>query len=51
MLQISCEDKRTNYSILEELSTNRVLLHEIKYVGHAVRIPKQIRWLPFCMDE
>ena len=45
LLQISWKDKRTNDSILEELSTNRVLLQEInkrklKYLGHAVRNPK-----------
>ena len=45
LLRISWKDKRTNDSILEELSTNRVLLQEmnkrkLKYVGHAVRNPK-----------
>ena len=45
LLRISWKDMRTNDSILEELSTNRVLLQEInkrklKYVGHAVRNPK-----------
>ena len=45
LLRISWKDMRTNDSILEELSTNRVLLQEmnkrkLKYVGHAVRNPK-----------
>ena len=45
LLRIKWQDKRTNESILEELSTNRVLLQEInkrklRYLGHAVRNPK-----------
>ena len=45
LLNVSWKDKHTNESILEELSTKRILLQEInrrklKYVGHAVRNPK-----------
>ena len=42
---MSWKDMRTNESILEELSTNRVLMQQInrrkmRYLGHAVRNPK-----------
>jgi len=42
LLRISWKDKRTNESILEQLSVHRQLLHKIntrklKYVGHANR--------------
>ena len=42
LLRVTWKDKRTNESILEELSTERILLQEIKrrklrYLGHANR--------------
>ena len=45
LLRVSWKDMRTNESILEELSTNRVLMQQInrrkmRYLGHAVRNPK-----------
>ena len=45
LLRISWQDKRTNESVLEELSTKRTLLKEInrrrlKYLGHAIRNPR-----------
>ena len=45
LLSVQWQDKRTNESVLEELSTSRGLLLEInkrrmKYIGHANRNPR-----------
>ncbi len=46
LLNISCEDRRTNQSVLDEVTVKRDFLNHIKrrrleYVGHAVRNPRK----------
>ena len=45
LLRVTWTDRRTNFSILEELGTTRMLLNimyqrKLRYVGHALRNPK-----------